>query len=203
MARNGSRTGIRGEILTAAEVRQLLRACNRGATGCRNRALLALLWRAGLRCGEALGIGVADLDADRGLVRVRRGKGGRERWVGLDPEAFTLLGVWLERRRSLGLGGKRRLFTTLRGEPLSDRYCRAMVKRVALRAGIRRRVHLHALRHAHAVELVREGTPLPEVQAQLGHANLATTSVYLDHVTPEDLADRARRRPSWADESER
>jgi site-specific recombinase XerD len=203
MARNGSATGIKGEILTAAEVRRLLRACNRGATGTRNRALLALLWRGGLRCGEALGIHVADLDADRGLVHVRHGKGGKVRWVGLDPEAFALLGLWLERRRSLGLGGKRRLFLTLEGKPLSDRYCRAMIHRAAAKAGIRRRVHMHALRHAHAVELVREGAPLPEVQAQLGHANLATTSVYLNHVVPEDLAARARQRPSWAEKSQR
>ncbi len=72
-----------------------------------------------------------------------------------------------------------------------------MVKRLARRAGIRRRVHLHGFRHTHAVELVREGAPLPEVQAQLGHSSLAVTSRYLAHVTPEDLAARARRRPRW------
>ena len=68
---------------------------------------------------------------------------------------------------------------------------------LARRAGIRRRVHLHGFRHTHAVELVREGAPLPEVQAQLGHSSLAVTSRYLAHVTPEDLAARARGRPRW------
>ncbi len=77
-----------------------------------------------------------------------------------------------------------------------------MVKRVAARAGIRRRVHLHALRHAHAVEQVREGATLPEVQKQLGHESIATTNTYLAHVTPEDLAARARARPGWTDDDE-
>ena len=70
-----------------------------------------------------------------------------------------------------------------------------MLKRLARRAGIRSRVHLHGLRHTHAVELVREGAPLPEVQARLGHSSLSVTSRYRAHVTPEDLAARARARP--------
>ena len=56
---------------------------------------------------------------------------------------------------------------------------------------------LHGLRHSHAVELVREGAPLPEVQAQLGHSSLAVMSRYLAHVTAADLAERARSRPPW------
>jgi site-specific recombinase XerD len=74
-----------------------------------------------------------------------------------------------------------------------------MLKRLSNRAGLKRRAHLHALRHTHAVELVREGAPLPEVQAQLGHSSLSVTSRYLAHVTPEDLAARARQRPSWSE----
>ncbi len=72
-----------------------------------------------------------------------------------------------------------------------------MFKRLARRAGLQRRVHPHALRHTHAIEWLREGATLPEVQAQLGHSSLSVTSRYLAHVTPEDLAARARRRPSW------
>ena len=75
-------------------------------------------------------------------------------------------------------------------------YCRAMLKRLARRAGLQKRAHLHALRHSHTVELVREGAPLPEVQAQLGHRSLSVTSRYLDHVLPKDLPERARKRPT-------
>ncbi len=207
MARASGGWDIRGEILTREEAQALLRSCNKGATGARNRAFLGVLWRGGLRTFEALALTVADLDRDRGVVYVRRGKGGRpdhpkDRWVGLDDHAFALIEVWLVKRRAHGLGSKHRVFLTLQGAPLSARYCRDMVKRVAARAGIRRRVHLHGLRHAHAVEQVREGATLPEVQKQLGHESIATTNTYLAHVTPEDLAARARARPGWTDDDE-
>ena len=186
-----------GEVLPAEDIRALLRACNRGATGIRNRALLVVLWRAGLRIGEALALRPSDLDPVAGQVRVRRGKGGKLRTVGMDPEAFAVVDAWCERRRALGLDGHVALFCTLAGQALDAGYCRAMVKRLARRAGIRRRVHLHGLRHTHAVELLREGAALPQVQAQLGHSSLAVTSRYLAHVTPEDLAALARSRPGW------
>ncbi len=187
-----------GEVLSPADVRALLQACNRGATGARNRALLVLLWRGGLRTAEALALRPGDLDAVAGLIHIRRGKGGRPRTVGLDPEAFAVVETWLPRRAKLGVNGHQPLFCTLDGDSLDSGYCRAMLKRLARRAGITRRVHLHAFRYSHAVELVREGAPLPEVQAQLGHSSLSVTSRYLAHVTPDDLAARARRRPSWS-----
>ncbi len=187
-----------GTVVSAADARALLRACNRGPTGARNRALLVLLWRAGLRTAEALALRVADLEPAAGLVHVRRGKGGKPRVVGLDPEAFAVLEAWLARRAAIGINGHAPLLCTLEGEPLDPGYCRAMVKRLARRAGLRGRVHLHGLRHAHAVELIREGATLPEVQAQLGHSSLSVTSRYLAHVSAEDLARRARSRPRWA-----
>lgn len=190
-----------GQTLMRGQILDLMRACNGSATGDRNRALIALLWRAGLRTGEALGLRPADLDPALGLVEVRAevAKGGRPRMVGLDPEAFALVNVWLVRREALGISGHAPLLCTLKGVPLDAGYCRTMIKRAAKRAGIRGRVHLHAFRHTHAVELVREGTPLPEVQSQLGHSSLSVTSRYLAHVTPEDLADRAKQRPRWHD----
>jgi site-specific recombinase XerD len=187
-----------GQILTADEVRALLRACNRGATGARNRSLLVLLWRAGLRTAEALALRPGDLDAQGGLVHVRRGKGGKPRTVGLDPEGFGVVDAWLAKRAARGISGHRPLLCTLDGEALDPGYCRSMAARLARRAGIQRRVHLHGLRHSCAVGMLREGASLPEVQAQLGHSSLSVTSRYLAHVTPEDLAARARQRPSWA-----
>ena len=201
MANHNRGERLPGEVLSADDVRALLSACNRGATGARNRALLVLLWRGGLRIAEALALRPGDLDAAAGQVRVRRGKGGMPRTVGLDPEAFAAVDAWLERRRALGLTGHDPLLCTLQGGDLDPGYCRAMLKRVARRAGIRRRVHLHGLRHTHAVELVREGAALPEVQAQLGHSSLSVTGRYLAHVTPEDLAALARRRPGWGQDA--
>ncbi len=92
------------EVLTREEVRALLAACGRSATGLRNRGLLVVLWRGGLRVGEALALRPSDLDPAAGTVRIPRGKTGH-RTVGLDPEALALVGQWATHRRAiLGLG---------------------------------------------------------------------------------------------------
>jgi integrase len=106
-----------------------------------------------------------DLDPAAGLVRVRNGKGGKPRTVGLDPEAFGVIESWLEQRQKLRLSGHQPPLCTLDGQPLDSGYCRAMLKRLSNRAGIKHRVHLHGLRHTHAVELVR-----PKTAERLGRA---------------------------------
>ena len=106
MANHNRNERLPGEVLAPADIRALLRACNQGPTGARNRALLVVLWRGGLRIAEALALRPVDLDAAAGLVRVRRGKGGRPRQVGLDPEAFAAVDAWIGRRSALGIGGR-------------------------------------------------------------------------------------------------
>ena len=83
MANHNRSEQLPGEVMARADIRALLRACNRGPTGARNRALLVVLWRGGLRIAEALALRPVDLDAAAGLVRVRRGKSGRKREDGL------------------------------------------------------------------------------------------------------------------------
>ena len=172
-------------------------ACGRSATGLRNRALLTLLWRCGLRVGEALALVPSDLDPAAGTLRVPRGKTGH-RTVGIDPEAIAVVEQWLVHRRAvLGLNGRRRVVCTLKGEPVLPSYARSLVKRPAAKAGIERRLHPHALRHAHAAELLREGVSVRHIQLQLGHASLTTTSAYLMAIQPAELVEVARSRPSW------
>ncbi|MFN9787327.1 MAG: tyrosine-type recombinase/integrase [Planctomycetia bacterium] len=185
------------EILAEDEVRQLVRACsNRAPTGTRNRALLTLLYRTGLRISEALALHPKDLDPAEGRVVVRHGKGDKARVVGLDHESFAVIERWMDRRSKLGLNGRQPVFCTLRGEPVKSPYVRALLRRLGRKAGIEKRVHAHGLRHTHAAELAREGTPMNLIRAQLGHANLSTTSRYLDHIAPQELIDRMRSR-SW------
>ncbi len=173
------------EPLTKTEVETLLQACsNRAPTGLRNRALIALLWRGGLRISEALALHLKDLDPAAGSVRVLRGKGNKARVVGLDPPAFAVVERWLDARKRRGIPSRAPVFCTLAGEPIKTPYVRALLKRLARRAGIAKRVHPHGLRHTHSAELVAEGVPLNVIQKQLGHANLATTSRYLDHIAP-------------------
>ena len=185
------------ELLTQSEVRALLGACSsRAPTGIRNRALLAVLYRGGLRVSEALVLEPRDVDAAAGTLNVRHGKGDRQRLVGLDPQAFALLARWTDRRVALGLGRRRRVFCTLQGAPLDASYVRRLLPRIAARAEIHKRVHAHGLRHAHAAELVAEGVPVNVIQQQLGHASLATTDRYLRHIAPRQRVEAMRGR-AW------
>lgn len=182
------------EVLTGDEVRALIAASSsRAPTGIRNRALIAVLYRAGLRIGEALALRPKDVDAAAGTLTVLHGKGDKRRTVGLDPGAFAIVERWLEVRRRR-VGGGRPLFCTLDGRPLDDSYVRRMLPRLAARAGIEKRVTAHSLRHTHAFELAGEGKPAHLIQAQLGHESLATTDRYLRHVAPRDLIDAMRAR---------
>ena len=167
------------------EVRALIKACsNRAPTGIRNRALLVLLYRGGLRLSEALRLYPKDLDRDAGTVTVLVGKGGKRRTIGLDPGAFAVVERWLDKRAALGINGLAPLLCTLRGQPVASAYVRGLMPRLARRVGIEKRVHPHGLRHTHAAELAFEGVPMNAIQAQLGHSSLATTSRYLAHIAP-------------------
>jgi len=183
------------EPLTKAEVEGLIRACSRRApTGIRNAALIAVLWRGGLRISEALALQPKDVDVAQGTVRVLKGKGSKHRTVGLDSGAMALVQRWLDVRAKRKINGRQRLFCTLDGGPISTAYVRAMLPRMARRAGIEKRVHAHGLRHTHASELRAEGTDIGIISKQLGHSSIATTARYLDHVAPQDVIDVMRKR---------
>jgi site-specific recombinase XerD len=189
----GSRFPV--EVLSAEEVGRLIKAASgRAPTGVRNRALLATMYRGGLRIAEALALHKKDIDRQAGTVRILHGKNDKARVVGLDAGAMALIERWLDKRRTLGINGKSHVFCTLKGEPLWDTYVRTMIGRLAQRAGIEKRVHPHALRHTHAAELARERFPVNLIQQQLGHANLAVTSRYLDHLAPQERIEALKAR---------
>lgn len=181
------------EVLTSEEAQSLIAACGaRSPSGIRNRALLVVMWRAGLRVQEALDLRVRDIDFERGTINVRHGKGDRQRIVGIDAMALAVVERWTTRRSDLEIGGASPLFCQITsgklGEPLSQSYVRQSLKRLALRAGIAKRVHPHGLRHTLASSLANEGHPLHLVQAQLGHSSLATTERYIARIAPRELA---------------
>jgi site-specific recombinase XerD len=190
------------EVLTPREVLELVNACaRRGPSGLRNRALIVLLWRSGLRVGEALALYPKDVDVGQGTVTVLRGKGSKRRTVGVDAGALAILEDWLECRRRVGIPRGAPLFCTIArdgwgapGRPMHTAYVRAMLKRVAKRAGIEKRVHPHGLRHTHAYELAMEGVPMAVIQAQLGHNSLATTDRYVSHLAPRQVVDAMQAR---------
>ena len=141
----------------------------KGSFGLRTRALIVVLWRAGLRISEALALAESDLDLDRGALLVRRGKGGKRREVGMDAWASQHLQHWLDVRVELPVGA---LLCIISGRTASRSWAapaaRCCLRQLAVQAGVRRRFAPHQLRHAHAVEMAREGVPLVVIQRQLG-----------------------------------
>jgi site-specific recombinase XerD len=186
------------DLLDSQEVERLVAQCSRRApTGLRNRALLVSGYRAGLRCQEALDLMVKDIDFDRSVITVRRGKGSRMRRVGMDAGTAAVLQQWLEARAKLRVSRSAPVLCTLKGEPLDPSYVRHLMKRLARKAGIEKRAHFHGLRHFAACSLVREGAPLTTVQAILGHASAATTSIYLSRLGSDEAVEFARKR-EWS-----
>ena len=205
---NASEPGNKGktypaEILTRDEVGLLFRACSSKApTGIRNRALITVLYRAGLRVSEALALALKDVDREACTVRVLHCKGNRARVTGIDAHPFAAIDRWIDKRKELGLGRRSRLFCTLQGQPIDTSYVRRTLTRLATRAGIEKRVHAHGLRHTLAAELAAEHLSMNVIQAQLGHGSLATTSRYLAHIQPQQLIDEMQKREAWNPEAD-
>jgi site-specific recombinase XerD len=182
------------DLLTPKEVEKLLRVCSsRAPTGIRNRAMIAVAWRSGLRISEVLALRVKDLDLEAGTLVVQHGKGDKRRVVGLDAGTSALIDRWLTIR------AKRRIvagpvFCTLKGQPIDQSYIRHLLPRLGRKAGIEKRVHAHGLRHAYAVELEREGATITTIRDLLGHSSAAVTDRYLRRLGPGEAIDFARRR---------
>ena len=184
------------EILTRAEAGRLLKAASTAApTGIRNRAIMAVMYRGGLRVSEALDLKPSDLDPIEGTVRILDGKGHKSRTVSLDDGALAVVQRWIDRRHAMGIR-RGPLFCTLDGGPMSRSYVGQMMKRYADRAGIDKRVHPHGLRHCNAAELAAEGVPINVIQVHLGHSSLSTTDIYLRHIAPADVIAMGRAR-TW------
>lgn len=180
------------------EIIAVMRAAGTTPEALRLRALIVLLWRAGLRISEALALTETDLDPPRGAILVRYGKGGKRREVGLDQWAWEQLRPWSHVRQSLPIGTLLCVINgPTAGRPWEATAARKQLRRIALRADVRRRFAPHQLRHAHAVEMAHEGVPMVVIQRQLGHANLGITSIYLQGIDSAAIIDtvHARRAP--------
>jgi integrase/recombinase XerD len=175
--------------LSAAEVERLLDAAA-GTTpvALRDRALGELLYGAGLRVSESVGLDRQSVDLEHRLVRCL-GKGSKERVVPIGREAAEALRLYLARGRPfLERRNRQELFLNARGGPLTRGGVFLILRRLAAKAGLEpERIHPHLLRHSFATHLLEGGADLRAVQEMLGHADLATTELYT-HVS-----DRRRR----------
>lgn len=187
-------------VLTEQQIRAILQTFGPGPSGVRNRSLVLVLWRTGIRLGEALALAPRDVDlaSSTSWLTVRSGKGGRSRRLAVHQEAALALELWLARRAELfrahGLAFKAPyapLFCTITtggvGGELGQQYVREMLNERAKRAGLDVRVHPHAFRATLAVELAGEGRPLPVIRDVLGHRSVGTTDAYLRRVAPAEL----------------
>ena len=193
------------ETLTVVEVERLLEAAGgepthprrpteRDGVGLRDRALLELLYAAGLRVSEALNLDVEHLQLDGGLVRVV-GKGDKERVVPVGEVAEGWLARYLAWPRPAWMaaggvsgGSGSPVFVTAQGRRLARTRAWSIVKAAAESAGLSDRVSPHTLRHSFATHLLEGGADLRVVQELLGHATISTTQLYT-HVTGERIRE--------------
>jgi integrase/recombinase XerC len=146
-----------------------------GPLALRNRALVELVYSAGLRSAEAIGLDLGDVDFEQELVHVRRGKGAKDRIVPLGEEAGALVARYLrEARPQLARGAENALFLSVRGRRLDTSTLRRLAP------------HPHRLRHAFATHLLEGGADLRTIQELLGHSSLSTTQMY-SHVDAKRL----------------
>jgi len=171
-------------------------ACEETPQGLRNRALLELMYAAGVRLSEVVGLDVRHLDLREKRLLVR-GKGNKERIVLFgEPAARALARYLAEGRPKLAPATEAALFVNRDGHRLSGRSVQQIVRRHALKAGLDKRVFPHLLRHSFATHLLDGGAELRVVQELLGHASASTTQIYT-HVTEErqrETMEAARRR---------
>jgi integrase/recombinase XerD len=207
------------EILTPAEVAAIIGACSvRSRTGIRNRAMITLLYKSGLRISEVIGypgrggtqytapdgqvrtqkprdpiapLKEANIDFSQHAIRILDTKSGKAQTRGFHPSVDDALHRWFDVRRQLpGVNGRQPAFCALDGSPLAETYVRALLGRLKDKAGVEKRVHPHGFRHTFACELLFRGVDVVSISKLLGHSSVAVTQRYLDHMTNDQAIAR-------------
>ena len=174
--------------LTEEDVESLLAApAVAEALGLRDKAMLETLYASGLRVSELISLKLGQVSHDMGVVRVV-GKGSKERLVPLGEEALDWIRRYVGEARPQLLRGRSSddLFVTARGAAMTRQMFWTLLRRHALRAGLKKPISPHTLRHAFATHLLNHGADLRVVQLLLGHADISTTQIYT-HVARERL----------------
>jgi site-specific recombinase XerD len=156
------------DILTACEVRRMIEA----TLNIKHKLIIKLLYGCGLRVSEVINLQRADVNFGEELIHVRLAKGLKDRFVKI-PESLSN-----ELKSYCGLSDDKWLFVSARGGKLTTATVQAIVKNSARKAGIKKRVYPHLLRHSFATHLLEQGTDLRIIQKLLGHSDIKTTQVY-------------------------
>jgi len=175
------------KVISKEDVAKLLAMPNTGCpTGLRNRVMLEVMYRCGLRVSEVTKLAPTDIDWANHSLLVRDGKGSKDRVVPFDQPTLAWLKTWAGARPSRS----KNFFCIIgknAGGPVSTNYIRQMVKREAIASGIEcpARVSPHKLRHTYATELIEEGFSIRDIQTLLGHSDVRTTEIYTHVSMPE------------------
>lgn len=183
-------------ILTKKEARQLIEATPiEKPRDVRDRAILEVLYGAGIRRAELIYLTLYDVDFDSAMLRIQHSKGDRTRYVPLTQSAYAAVKLYIENVRSIFAreAGQTHLFVSSRsGGPLDDADIVRIVRKAARRAGITKHITPHTLRHSCATHLLKGKADIRQIQKLLGHRRLSSTEVYT-HVEIDDLRRVVRR----------
>jgi len=147
----------------------------------KHKAILSLIYSSGIRIGEALNLTINDLDSDRMLISIRRGKGEKDRMVPMASNVLKLQRVYYKEYKPVNY-----LFNGNENGPYSATSVRNVLKRAVYKSYIKKNVTPHTLRHSYATHLLEKGTDLRYIQVILGHSSVKTTEIYT-HVSTKNL----------------
>jgi len=187
------------DTLNVDEIEQLLSTMPENALGRRDKAIIELIYSAGMRLSELTGVNVIDVTRATDMISVT-GKGKKQRLVPVGRKAKAAIKDWLNIRSSLANANEAGLFVSQRGTRISPRTIQARLEYWSRRSGLDRKLHPHMLRHSFASHILESSGDLRAVQELLGHANISTTQIYT-HLDFQHLAQvydkahpRARKR---------
>lgn len=164
------------QVLSKSEQLSLLKQPNpRAPTGLRNLCLISLMLKTGIKATEVINLRERDIDWENGRLLIQESGGARERYLVIDEVELNLLKSWYRIKPA----NSAVFFTTLKGEPLKDRYLREMIKRYGRKAGINKDVYPHLLRMTFALEFLNETRDIDRLQEVLGHRDQTTTHQYI------------------------
>ena len=176
------------DVLTLEEQEKLLEQFNlRYITPQRNKTMIHLLLNTGLRLSEMTNLKWNDIDLMTGQAKVVEGKGLKDRILWLDEETLTMLGKW-KQRQFKEWGRSDLVFTTRTLHSLDGKAVRSMIKTYSDKAGIKKHITTHSLRHTFASDLLRDTKNIRIVQKALGHADISSTQIYT-HIVDEELEE--------------
>lgn len=174
---NGQKTN-QTIVLTKPEIKKLYESTDNSPSGYRDRAILAIFYACGLRCGEGLRLEPGHVHYGKGLLYVAPGKNNRSRFVPMNETTMQHLKEYEQYSRNLNQTTNKAFLLSTRGNAITSNCINNRIKYLADQSGINKRVYVHLLRHSIATHLLQEGMEIETISQFLGHNTLEATQIY-------------------------